>query len=507
MALISTGAVSEPPAQQERLSLAPSRTSPNSGKKPDKNATDGGGGRSVVRKVFLAFRLLVLLAVLAGAYLLFHMARSGDPRFFWFLTTRPGRELAKLLRWNAVFQTQEIPNKPDAELTEAERAVKAALANDVAQGVPTHRLIFSTGKVMTGKIVRETSDFIVFRESYGHSGSLDVNVAKTRISTIEILDPAAPEITYSDILFKQEFAAMKLYKRMPYTFVTDDSYFQVEHAIRALGEMYAGFSKTFAPLIRKPLTKGGAQVLFFSREEQFKTYQDRYAPHLASAAGFYSPALDRLVIYNQLSSTNFAVVRHEISSMSSGYRNGSASASERGAIRVWEQDQGRVLSGIAEQQTMSVVRHEGAHQLFHACGVHSPYRTEGNWLLEGLACYCETAHIGDKDPWRTEALRNAAKTKKLIPLDKLVNSRSYNGLAGAAGAEQVELAYNQSWALVHMLMQPEHREKFFGYIRHLREPTKLQEIASQPGLKVLCATMGVAQQELEKQYLAYLKTL
>jgi len=64
--------------------------------------------------------------------------------------------------------------------------------------------------------------------------------------------------------------------------------------------------------------------------------------------------------------------------------------------RAKEDSEERELKFMAQvgAQNLRVIRHEGAHQLFHLFGITPLEVYAGGWLIEGLAVYCETEPIG-----------------------------------------------------------------------------------------------------------------
>ena len=115
-----------------------------------------------------------------------------------------------------------------------------------------------------------------------------------------------------------------------------------------------------------------------------------------------------------------------------------------------------------------LIRHEGAHQLFHAYHVHSHYGLEPTWLTEGLAQYCETPDIGRYHSVLANRVIRARQAGRLLPLKTLLDHRDASGFFAFGGGD-VELAYAESWALVYRLMQDDFRASFFDYVKSYRD--------------------------------------
>ncbi|HEY8241479.1 MAG TPA: DUF1570 domain-containing protein, partial [Kiritimatiellia bacterium] len=164
------------------------------------------------------------------------------------------------------------------------------------------------------------------------------------------------------------------------------------------------------------------------------------------------------------------------------------------------------LAGLAESQTRATLRHEGAHQLAFTLGVHSWHRAEGEWLVEGLATYCETSPPGQVDASRSSALHNAMEKGKLIPLSDLVAMRA--GEFVRLGSEvRISLAYCQSWSLFHFLMQRDNQGRFFNYVRFLRDPANVTEVRETDPLELLARFEGLTPQDLEKKWKEFVRKL
>ena len=73
--------------------------------------------------------------------------------------------------------------------------------------------------------------------------------------------------------------------------------------------------------------------------------------------------------------------------------------------------------------------------------------------------------------------------------------------------EQVELAYSESWALVHFLMQPERRTKFFLYIRYIRDPANFWEARRGPAFDLLARFLDTKPELLAIEWLDYVAKL
>ncbi len=107
---------------------------------------------------------------------------------------------------------------------------------------------------------------------------------------------------------------------------------------------------------------------------------------------------------------------------------------------------------FAADQNISLIMHEAAHQLSFNGGLLSRDGDAPFWVVEGLACYCESSEnghwlgLGKPNPDRRRALERARG--RLPPLQAIVSGDGWKG-----SMQQTLLCYAQSWALFQMLME------------------------------------------------------
>jgi hypothetical protein len=375
-----------------------------------------------------------------------------------------------------------------------ELAVKYQWEKQLAMDAPLHRLTLVNGQRIEGRLIQETPRGLVFQEA-SRGGGLTTRVDRDRVAALEFIAKPAHEVTYRDVRFRMQFPTLQFLKRPPFTLASDESFDNLGPVLRALESVCAQFLGAFGPLALRPPESADIQVVFFSNEEVYRSYRKRYAPQAPFATGFYSVQLDRLVIFNGAGEEARAEIGRRLDELAESYR----AESDGDAVRSWRASAEARLRAQYEEQTLATIRHEAAHQLFYTCGVHSGFRAEHDWLVEGLASYCETEPIGAWDEERARALREAQARGYWIPVAQLVNRRNAAGLQ-SFGAPLVDLAYRQSHALVRYLMQPERREKFFGYMDYLRQPANLREVAREPAWDLLCRRMEISPAEFDARF-------
>ena len=459
----------------------------------------------MLRRAFYYVRILALTLLMSGAAVLYLWSQKDDPRFYKFLQTGPGRALARTFKWHALPMDQVVREKPPGEMTPEEMQVKQKLEAEMAAHVPTHQVELTNGQILTGALVEEQPDYVVFRQSYGGAAEVDMKLNRSRIAKLGPYTVRLPPVTYRDVRFKMEFPDMSFYKAQPYSFLTDESYFSVTHAVNDLQILHNQFRDVFSPLLDRTLEHHDIEVLFFSNENKYRSYQRQVSGGLEYAVGFYTPVNDRLVVFNQFHGEDMAAIQRMVSDREAQYRASANSPDAEQRIAEWRKKEDQRLAGYAEAQTKATIRHEGSHQLFFTYGVHSRHRVENDWLIEGLACYCETPQIGQIDPGRLRMVKAALQNGHAYPLRTLLVAR--DGFADMGTDERVSLAYSQSWSLIYFLMQRENRPRFFAYIRYLREPINLEAIRKREPLDLLAETEGWSAPELERRWKEFILAL
>lgn len=262
------------------------------------------------------------------------------------------------------------------------------------------------------------------------------------------------------------------------------------------------FRRHFAALIRRDDQLRDVDVVFFGSEEAFRAYALRVAPSFVNSAGFFTSHENRLVLLNQLNTTRYFQARNRLEQRSRQYQDSPEAGLQLAALR-------SDITSEAKSLNERLVRHEGAHQLFHAYHIHSRYGLEPTWLTEGLAQYCETPEIGRYHSTLAERVTRAQKAGQLLPLETLLNHRAASGFF-ALGEGRVEIAYAESWALVYMLMQDDSRPQFFNYVKSYRDISTYRQITSveraEP-VTLLEAQLKTDRNTLERQWDSFITHL
>ncbi|MEE8476023.1 MAG: DUF1570 domain-containing protein [Myxococcota bacterium] len=386
----------------------------------------------------------------------------------------------------------------EREPTDLERAVQRSLETQARNALPPDRVVKADGRVLRGRVLSETSTGIRILRSFGNSGQMEMTIPRSEIREVARNANPAPQISFRDVRFKLEFPNLNFYRRPPFTIMTDQDFFKVEHAVRTLEELHFEFTRSFEPLITQTERKDGIQILIFSDERLFVAYRDEYAPEVSYASGFYSRIKNRLVIFDQVNSEWSERAKQEIDSVRPN-RLFAESAGHRAALDRWQTTAKSLVRAEAGRVNRAVLRHEGAHQLFFTYGVHSERGAEPLWLIEGLAGFWEFGANG-ANPARSDELKRAGSLLRGAGLRTFVNAAAGEGFSALDDDAFVGFAYAQSWFIVRHLIR-NHREGFFEYIRFVRDTDGRSDLpapGATPHFEQLSRFVGLSPDELER---------
>jgi hypothetical protein len=302
-----------------------------------------------------------------------------------------------------------------------------------------------------------------------------------------------------------EFPALRVTDSGPYHVLSDAADEDVRHLVHVLENLRQQFRQEFATLLDPGQPPGPTEVLFFNHESDYRAYIRRVAPALAGSAGCYVSTADRLAILNQAAVADFARARQQIEARQrplAHWTTADPAQRFQAATRLTEWR--AALATEASATTDRLIRHEGAHQLFHVYTIESRFPVEPTWLTEGLAQYCETTPIGAPHEPLRKTLRQARDAGQLIPLTVLLNHRDPAGFF-ALGEGKTELAYAESWALTYFLRQ-QNRTGFDNLLRHYRALACREETLAEPGT-VLVETLGTDLAQVDAQWQEFLDSL
>lgn len=286
------------------------------------------------------------------------------------------------------------------------------------------------------------------------------------------LQAQVPEkiITKSDVEFRNDFPDFQFVKTPVYSILTENKSFAFQNAFQTLTGFEKQFRQFFAPLVHFQKEKAMEVVFFDSR----KTF-DRFRSSIGVpswVAGFYNPNQHRLFLFNAMDiSKSIPTALH---------------------VRIPLRYQEILFPTLTGQmdEVLSVMRHEGAHQLFAHYQILPP--DAASWIQEGLAVYCEKSQIGLSHRQYMTLLPYVSK----VSISQLMGAPHFSGM----DEKQAFTAYVMSWTLVYYLMQSSHQQGFYQFIRETQKNS-----SASTSLEVLAKKLNMSSAQLEKDFELFLK--
>ncbi len=350
-------------------------------------------------------------------------------------------------------------------------------------------------------------------DSLSHRGlraAVELAALTLSLALVALVFLHAPSTDGNVAALSEEFPGFQCVENDAYTVIGDVAEEDLHHTLQVLADLQSQFRQHFAPVIGSDKPPHRTSVILFNTEAGYRAYARRVAPALVNSGGFFASTHNRLAILNQTASASFAHTRCQIERRQRRLNCWLSSDSEQRLqastrLAEWRSE----MAGEARAATDRLIRHEGAHQLFHAYGVESPLPVEPTWLTEGLAQYCEPAPIGACHQPLLERLVHARRAGMLVPLRTLLNHRDPAGFFVLTG-DQVEIAYAESWALTRFLMDESRRADFFEFIKHYQHVPPSAGGNEEFQLDVAPQLAGYLRTDfktLEAQWLTYVNSL
>ncbi len=220
----------------------------------------------------------------------------------------------------------------------------------------------------------------------------------------------------------------------------------------------ARFSDKLGVKVKPPKHK--LIIYYFNELADYSAHSEKhgYGKRTENTPGFYAPNINWSYFYNFRNSATFKRMRADaedkISRLGEQVRRGGLSAAERKRISAEIKQARAVLTrmrGLGGDVSEQTVQHEVAHQVLWNIGFHNAKQFNANprWFAEGMAQLFEpvstgkAANIGLVNQSRLRGFRQLVKAGKLVPLRDFVSTPAY--------FNHPEVAYPQSWALLHYL--------------------------------------------------------
>lgn len=268
-----------------------------------------------------------------------------------------------------------------------------------------------------------------------------------------------------------------------YVLLTDAPVESARQVAALLEATWRSFQRTCATLALKPAPLRHKLVAVLFREKgdyaRFATTQD--GMNRAWAAGYYSPGVDRLVMFDAISDEGVQKALAELqvasrrvqkqAALSGGPLDAGPAGAQAASIQRQIDAQKQRIVGEARDGFVGTVSHEAAHQLLFHTGVQRRDVPYPLWLAEGLAtCFegsdRERREMGYQfdNPRRQDAMRDAMRADRLVPLKVLVMA---DRMPGGEDEQAVRDFYAQSCMFTTWLarQRPTELRKYLDALR------------------------------------------
>ncbi|OGW81572.1 MAG: hypothetical protein A3G33_02025 [Omnitrophica bacterium RIFCSPLOWO2_12_FULL_44_17] len=372
-------------------------------------------------------------------------------------------------------------------------------------------LVLKNGEKIGGHIVKKEGDSIEVRQKLEEGGSVVLTLDMDRIEKFFLWKPAS-EIRESLKVFQESHPGFEFrHKGLYQILASEKDPVELKLYLKSLDLFYQDFVRNFFDLIDLTKQPEALDVIIFGTRKEFDDMLTELNIHIRSnPIGFYEFKAKKLVFYNAKTDRDIMAAlsqnkgfQVQMAGMMKNLTAGSQMGEVDRAATQAEKTELRILSE-ARNRTGKVIRHEGAHQLFHLFGI-TPFEIyQGGWLIEGLAVYCETDPIGDPHEERLIQLKYELEKSELLPLEYIMNFDRGIGLH-ELDPKYANLTYAESWVFIYFLLHSEYRDRFLNFIREIRKQGPEYDVKAEKAL--LEKNLAKSLKEIEPTFFSFTKQL
>jgi len=414
------------------------------------------------------------------------------------------------------------------------------------------------GVVMDGQIIDAGQDALTLSYSEG-GGNMEIGVAKKDIDYLMFAPVEDKESQEIERHLKEIFPKMKAYKDGNVTMLTDSYVTTVGLYKKTIREEYTQIYLKFFKLFngRKP-QKQNFVVIF----DDPVTYTESTGMPYWWVAGYFDPLESVLYLYNgfgdRIEKMVFDIIAGRTGMIDKWYeeKKKQYNVDKRYDIFIdgWAKEikdkfwnAYNLYKSELTEETLSTLRHELTHELFHNWGLQNIILSKPNidkeklakekkefveakdwkkkeeiiteimklrkdeklemaaaqsWLAEGMSTYCETEPMGAKDDMWLFLYQEMVRKNELNPIEFLTNFKmgSFPGLSSQAMLD----AYAESWALTTFLMN-KYPSQFIDYQDKMAAQVH-KKLEEKDDLKLLLASLNKDLPTLEKEFKEFMAT-
>ena len=414
------------------------------------------------------------------------------------------------------------------------------------------------GVVMDGQIIDAGQDALTLSYSEG-GGNMEIGVAKKDIDYLMFAPVEDKESQEIERRLKEIFPKMKVYKDGNVTMLTDSYVNAVGLYKKTIREEYTQIYLKFFKLFngRKP-QKQNFVVIF----DDPVIYTESTGMPYWWVAGYFDPLESVLYLYNgfgdRIEKMVFDIIAGRTGMIDKWYeeKKKQYNVDKRYDIFIdgWAKEikdkfwnAYNLYKSELTEETLSTLRHELTHELFHNWGLQNIILSKPNidkeklakekkefveakdwkkkeeiiteimklrkdeklemaaaqsWLAEGMSTYCETEPMGAKDDMWLFLYQEMVRKNELNPIEFLTNFKmgSFPGLSSQAMLD----AYAESWALTTFLMN-KYPSQFIDYQDKMAAQVH-KKLEEKDDLKLLLASLNKDLPALEKEFKEFMAT-
>ena len=282
-----------------------------------------------------------------------------------------------------------------------------------------------------------------------------------------------------------------------------------EERLALLEQVYESFLLLFhAQDVELDIPRERMKVVLFNDHKDYLDFATGLSPTLASASGFWDPAMNVSFFYDHGSDEQFAAMERlqkELQKMADAAKR--ARTGKEGIRFV--NTLGLLLDVAQENADIEVVSHEATHQMAGNTGLFPRHVMIPSWAHEGLATYFESpgdatwSGIGAVNEQRLEWYRMLESDREHSNIDFIVGDQIFDFALTHGGKLH---GYGQAWAITHFLLE-NHLKEFIAYYRMLGELPP--DIALSPELltQIFDKAFGTDRKSLDAEWRSYMRTL
>jgi hypothetical protein len=286
---------------------------------------------------------------------------------------------------------------------------------------------------------------------------------------------------------------------------------RAEERLDLLERVYESFLLLFyARGMELEIPKERMKVVLFNNYDDYYNFSTSHSPQLASASGFWDPAINTSVFYDHGTDETFKVLQ-KLSKTYEKIADDAIRQKLKGQAELIRFARTlKVLIQIAqENEDITVVSHEATHQMAGNTGLFPRHVLVPSWVHEGLATYFECpsdatwAGIGAVNGDRLNWYRALEADREHSNIDFIVTDQVFD-LAGNHATRVA--AYGQAWALTHFMLENEF-DKMMEYYRALGELPPNLVFGTDTLSEVFVKVFGEERKGMDQRWRAYMRGL